>query len=86
MNEESKRDEGGPADPMATAVANGYQEPEVASKEDRAAKVIADLEHAVKHNAPVALETIRELRDMLGVAEKVAEEETAEGEAGPAAK
>ncbi len=44
------------------------------SREQRAETAIADIEHAMKHNAPVAIATLKELRDLLGVAEKVIEE------------
>ncbi len=66
--------DGDQLDPMAKAVANGYKEPSEPSREDRAVAAITALEHSVKHNAPVAMEVIRDLRDLLGVAEKVIEE------------
>lgn len=71
-------------DPMATAVANGFKEAALPSNEDRAKAVITALEHAVKHNAPVALETIKELRYLLGVAEEVVEKVEAAADENPA--
>jgi hypothetical protein len=56
-----------PTDPLQTAIAGGYKEPEAPTKEDRIADLIAGLEHAMKHNAPVSLHLLREAKSLLGV-------------------
>jgi hypothetical protein len=38
------------------------------TREERAATLIAEFEHAHAHNAPVSLGMLAELRDLLGVA------------------
>lgn len=53
--------------PMERAIANGYQEPEPPSREDRAKALIAHMEHAAKHNAPIGHVMLAEMRDLLGV-------------------
>ena len=53
--------------PMEKAVAGGYVAPAEASREDRAAAVVADLEHAMKHNGPVSPAVLAEVKDLLGV-------------------
>lgn len=37
------------------------------SREDRANALVADLKHAMKHNAPVSIAMLKELQDLLGV-------------------
>jgi hypothetical protein len=54
-------------DPMAKAIAGGYREPAPASREDRAKHLVAALDHAIKHNAPVTQTMLAEARDLLGV-------------------
>lgn len=60
---------------LARAKANGYKEAPEMSREDRAKAIVAALEHAIQHNAPVTLAMVAEVRDLLGV---VAEEDKAE--------
>jgi len=68
------------ASPMEKAKAGGYVEPEAPSHEDRVAAVVADLEHAMKHNGPVTIAVLAEVKDLLGVKDEVAPE----GDAGTA--
>lgn len=70
--------------PMQKAIAGGYEAEAEVSREDRAKNFVASLEHAIKHNAPIALSMIREARDLLGVAEEVVEKVEAQDGQGPA--
>lgn len=54
-------------DPMAKAIEGGYKEEPAPSREERAAAVVAELEHAIAHNAPVTLAMLKEIRDLLDV-------------------
>lgn len=53
-------------DPLAKAVANGFVEPEAPSHEDRVTTLIADVEHAMKSNAPISPAMFHELKALLG--------------------
>lgn len=55
------------AENLDRARANGYRDPDPVHPVDRVKAVLTAMEHAIKHNAPVSLEMIRELRDVLGV-------------------
>jgi hypothetical protein len=52
------------------------------TREDRAAVLISEFEHAHAHNAPVSLGMLAELRDLLGVAKPEPMEE-AQGDQAP---
>lgn len=54
-------------DPMQKAIEGGYKEEPQPSREDRAAAVVAELEHAIAHNAPVTLAALKEIRELLEV-------------------
>jgi hypothetical protein len=53
--------------PMQKAIEGGYKEEPVPSREERAAAVVAELEHAIQHNAPVTLAVLKEIRELLDV-------------------
>lgn len=63
------------ADPAERAKANGFVDPEPPSREERVAAVVAQLEHAMHHNSPIAILTLAEVKDLLGVGEPAAEEQ-----------
>ena len=77
MTEETTTEAEDTRSPMEKAVANGYQEEAAPTRDERAAALVDAMEHAVKHNAPVTLAMVAELRDLLGV---VKEEERAAAE------
>lgn len=52
-------------DPMERAVANGFKEPDAPSKEDRVKAVITAIDHAIKHNSPIALAMREEIVALL---------------------
>lgn len=52
---------------LARAKENGFVEAEPLSREERAHALVATMEHAVRHNAPVTLEMLREMRELLEV-------------------
>lgn len=56
--------------PMERAIAGGYKEPKKASLADRAVALLAAMEHATKHNAPVTLHMLNEMRALLGIEAK----------------
>lgn len=78
MTEETKPTETMEAEdtrtPMERAVAGGFKEPEEPSHEDRVKALIAHMEHAAKHNAPIGHAMLKEMRDLLGANEAKAEE------------
>jgi hypothetical protein len=53
--------------PAERAAANGYKDPEPPTRDERIMTVVADLEHAIRHNAPVTLAMLAEIKDLLGV-------------------
>lgn len=65
--------------PMERAIAGGYKEEGVRSNDDRAAALIEAMEHAMKHNAPVSLHMLAELRDLLGIDEAGGDPNVGEG-------
>jgi hypothetical protein len=50
----------------ATLIGGYKPEPEP-TREERGHALVAAMEHAVKHNAPVTLDMLREMRDLLDV-------------------
>ena len=52
-------------DPLATAKAHGYVEPESPSREERIKTLIVDAEHAMNSNSPISLAMLAELKDLL---------------------
>ena len=86
MTEETKPTETQEAEdtrtPMERAVAGGYKEEGEPSREDRVTKLVHDMEHAARHNAPIGHAMLREMRELLGVNEDKAEEaeQSADGE------
>jgi hypothetical protein len=54
------------ADPLERAKANGYVEPPESSKQDRAKALVHHVEHAMKHNSPISLHMLHELKALLG--------------------
>lgn len=52
-------------DPMAKAVAHGFKEPAAPSRADRIKRVFDAIDHAMKHNSPVAIETRNEIHALL---------------------
>jgi hypothetical protein len=53
--------------PAERAAANGYKDPEPPTRDERIMTVVGDLEHAIRHNAPVTLAMLAEIKDLLGV-------------------
>lgn len=54
------------APPMPAAASASAPEPEP-THEERSHRLVADFEHAMKHNAPMTMAMARELRSLLGV-------------------
>lgn len=52
---------------LERAIAGGYVEPEPPSLSERAATLVADMERAMEHNAPVTTDMLREMKALLGV-------------------
>lgn len=53
---------------LQKAVTEGGYKPEAGpNREERARILIADMEHAVAHNAPITIAMLREMRKLLGV-------------------
>lgn len=53
-------------DPAERAKANGYVEPEPPSREERVKAVVAHLESATHHNAPIGQTMMSEIKELLG--------------------
>lgn len=68
MTEEVKQSDTTATDEAAAAHAERIANTPPPTKEERAAILIAEFEHAHAHNAPVSLGMLAELRDLLGVA------------------
>jgi hypothetical protein len=52
-------------DPMETAKANGYVEPEPMSRDERVSQLLAHVDHVHQHNSPMSLHFIGELKALL---------------------
>jgi hypothetical protein len=52
---------------LERAKSGGYVEPEAPSLTERAATLVADMERAMAHNAPVTTDMLREMKALLGV-------------------
>lgn len=68
------------ADPLERAKANGYVEAEAPSREERVAALIRDFEHVMKHNSPISIAMMGELKALLAPDEA---QVPAEGEPDP---
>ncbi len=64
MTDETRMSEA--LDPLAKAVAHGYVEPPAITREQRVKTLIADIDHAMKSNAPISPATFSELTALLG--------------------
>lgn len=56
------------AENLARARENGYQDEEAPSLTERAHALVASMEHAMAHNAPVARDMLAEVKALLGIA------------------
>lgn len=52
-------------DPLEKAKAHGYVEPAEPSREDRVKTLIKEFEHVMKHNSPISLLMMAELKALL---------------------
>lgn len=52
-------------DPMAKAIEGGYVEPTPPSRDERVSALIADVEHAMAHNAPMTPAILTEMKALL---------------------
>ncbi|MDI1265606.1 MAG: hypothetical protein PS018_20355 [bacterium] len=50
---------------LAKAIDGGYREPPPPSREQRAATLIADVEHAMQNNGPMTAAMLAEMRSLL---------------------
>ncbi len=60
-------------DPMQSAIAGGYKEEPAPSLGERITALVAAMEHAMAHNAPVTIAMLAEMKDLLGIKEAPAE-------------
>jgi len=52
-------------EPMEKAKANGYVEPPAPSRDQRVNALIAEVEHAMAHNAPLTVAMLAEMKALL---------------------
>lgn len=65
--------------PMERAIAGGYQHPEEPTLKARVVALVDAMEHAAKHNAPVSVAMVAEMRDLLGMPMTRAEADAVKG-------